>query len=499
MVLSQPAVLEAASKNPERVSPAAAPTVDPARWWGLAAILSASFLGPLDFFVVNIAIPSIQETIGATDSQIQLVIACYAMTYAVLLVTGGRMGDIFGRKRMFMIGMVGFTLASALCGLAPTPLALILGRTLQGTMGAMMMPQVLSIVHVSMPPHERRLAFGIYGVVVGLGALAGNIIGGEIINADLFGLSWRPLFLINLPIGMVALLGAYHWVRESRSPRAPKLDPGGVALATITLFLFVFPFVEGREAGWPAWAFISLAASLPLLALFIWYERRVHDRGGAPLVELMLFRDRTFVVGLCSTYVFYMGLPMFALVSTVYLQKGLEFSARDTGRIYVPFALSFLLASYSAVGLSTRLGSRVINLGIGMMMVGLTGLIVLIAKNLIGAHPLALVPVMIVYGWGQGYVLPTLVRTVLSNTSHGDVGSASGLFTTVQNVACAVGVAVIGSFWYALLGPNPTREQFPWPSILALLINLGLLGSSFILVFFLPHAVHAEEEIVVSE
>ena len=266
------------------------PPTDPARWWALAAVLSAAFLGPLDFFIVNIAIPSIQNNLGATAAQIQLVITCYGLTYAVLLVTGGRLGDIWGRKKMFMIGMGGFTIASALCGFAHSPVALIFGRVLQGVMGAMMSPQVLSIIHVSLPPHERRLAFGIFGVVVGLGAFAGNVLGGELIKANILGLGWRPIFLVNLPIGMIALFGAYHWVRESRSPHALKLDPGGVVLATVTLFLMVFPFVEGREAGWPAWAFICLAASVPLTVIFILYERRVHDRGGSPglSVELTL-------------------------------------------------------------------------------------------------------------------------------------------------------------------------------------------------------------------
>ena len=463
---------------------------DPARWWGLAAVLSAAFLGPLDFFIVNIAIPKIKTSLGATPGQIQLVIACYGLTYAVLLVTGGRLGDIVGRKKMFMIGMGGFTLASALCGLAQSPMALILGRVLQGMMGAMMSPQVLSIIHVSLPAHERRLAFGIFGVVVGLGAFAGNVLGGELIEANIWDLAWRPIFLVNLPIGMVALIGAHYWVRESRSPHARRLDPGGVVLATVTLFLMVFPFVEGREAGWPIWTFLCLGASVPLTALFIYYERLVHDRGGAPLVELSLFRDRTFVIGLLCTLIFYAGPPAFALISTVYLQDGAEFSAKVTGRIYIPFCLAFLAASMSAVGLSARMGSRIINLGIGMMMFGLTAILLLIGMDVVQSHWLSLVPAMLVYGAGQGLVMPTLTRTVLSNVSHGDVGSASGLFTTIQQIAMAVGVTVITSIFYSLLGPNPEAGRFPRATILSLLVNMLLFAVSFVLTLYLPHAAH---------
>jgi EmrB/QacA subfamily drug resistance transporter len=492
--LSRPGLLEANETAVEDNSPAYSQyhpqPNDPHRWWALAAVLSAAFLGPLDFFIVNIAIPSIKTSLDATPGQIQLVIACYGLTYAVLLVTGGRLGDIVGRKTMFMIGMGGFTLASALCGLAHTPIALILGRTLQGMMGAMMSPQVLSIIHVSLPPHERRLAFGIFGVVVGLGAFAGNVLGGELIKANIWDLGWRPIFLVNLPIGMVALLGAYSWVRETRSPHARKLDPGGVALATVTLFLMVFPFVEGREAGWPLWTFLCLGASVPLTALFIYYERLVHDRGGAPLVELTLFRDRTFVIGLCCTLIFYAGPPAFALISTVYLQDGAGFSAQDAGRIYIPFCLAFLAASMSAVRLSARMGSRVINLGIGMMMLGLAALLILIGMDVVQSHWLSLIPAMLVYGAGQGLVMPTLTRTVLSNVSHGDVGSASGLFTTTQQIAMAVGVTVISSVFYSLLGAEPERYHYPRATILALLINMFLFAVSFVLTIYLPHAAH---------
>ncbi len=492
--MSRPAILEVQEAAAEDKSPAAdiyqPQPNDPARWWALAAVLSAAFLGPLDFFIVNIAIPSIQGSLEATDAQIQLVITCYGLTYAVLLVTGGRLGDIWGRKKMFMVGMGGFTAASALCGLAHSPVALILGRVLQGVMGAMMSPQVLSIIHVSLPPHERRLAFGIFGVVVGLGAFVGNVLGGELLQANIWGLSWRPIFLVNLPIGMVALFGAYHWVRETRSPHARKLDPGGVVLATVTLFLMVFPFMEGREAGWPLWTFLCLGASVPLTLLFIYYERYVHDQGGSPLVELTLFRDRTFVIGLCCTLIFYAAPPAFALISTIYLQKGAGFSPQETGRIYIPFCVAFLVASMSAVGLSARMGSRIINLGIGMMMLGLAAILLLIGSGDMRSHLLLLISAMLVYGAGQGLVMPTLTRTVLSNVSHGDVGSASGLFTTTQQIAMAVGVTVISSVFYSLLGTDLAPESYPRATILALLVNMLLFTVSFILTFYLPHAAH---------
>ena len=207
-------------------------------------------------------------------------------------------------------------------------------------------------------------------------------------------------------------------------------------------------------------------------------------------MELTLFHDRTFVIGLCCTLIFYAGPPAFALLSTVYLQDGAGFSPQETGRIYIPFCVAFLVASMSAVGLSARMGSRIINLGIGMMMLGLAAILLLIGSDDIRSHLVLLVSAMLVYGAGKGLVMPTLTRTVLSNVSHGDVGSASGLFTTIQQIAMAVGVTVISSVFYSLLGTKPVAASYPRATILALLVNMLLFAVSFVLTFYLPHAAH---------
>ena len=304
---------------------AAAPSVgelDLRRWPALVVVLTASFLGVLDFFIVNVSIPAIKDGLQATNAAVELMIASYGLAYAVLLITGGRLGDILGRKRMFMVGVAGFTVASACCGLATTPAVLIASRVFQGMTAALLFPQGLSIIQVSFPAHERALAFGAMGMVSGAAMFSGNILGGLLIDANLLGLGWRPIFLVNVPVGALALLAAWPLLRESRSPKASRLDLGGVALGSLGLFLLVYPIAEGRDAGWPGWAFVvCLALSALTLAVFLWYERRVSAAGGSPLVEMGLFRDRLFVDGLLTTLIFYGGLSAFFPVVHAVLAK----------------------------------------------------------------------------------------------------------------------------------------------------------------------------------
>jgi EmrB/QacA subfamily drug resistance transporter len=485
-----------AAEPPAEVS---SPPPDPRRWLVLAVVLMASFLGALDFFIVNVSIPSIKARLGASFAEIQLMIAGYGLVYAVFLITGGRLGDIFGRKRMFLVGVAGFTLASALCGLAPSPAFLIAARVVQGLTGALMFPQVLSIIQVSFPPEERVRAFAIFGMAMGTASFSGNVLGGLLVEADLFGLGWRPIFLVNLPLGVLALLAGYKLIRESRSERAVRLDVGGVGIATVGLFLLVFPLVQGREAGWPAWAFGCLAASLPVLAVFLWYERRVSARGGSPLLELALFRNRAFTAGLATTLAFYGGLSAFFLSFTLFLQEGLKFTPLKAGLTFAPFALGFLTSSTLAVKLAARLGRRIIQLGAAVMATALAAAIGIALGLGAGVTSLHLLPVLFVYGAGQGLVMPTLVSTVLGGVPTSDAGSASGVLTTVQQVALALGVAAIGSVYFAVLGSQPGPADFSRAVGTALVFNIVLLLATCGLVFLLPDSPTAQVRAATAE
>jgi EmrB/QacA subfamily drug resistance transporter len=466
--------------------PAVADTPDPGRWASLAVVLTGAFLAALDFFIVNVSIPAIRTSLKATFAEVQLIIASYGLTYAVLLISGGRLGDIYGRRKMFVWGVMSFTAASLLCGIAPSPVLLITARALQGVSGALLFPQVLSIIQVTFPQRERATAFGFFGTVIGLSSFAGNALGGVLVSADVLHLGWRPIFLINLPVGLLTVIFAEKFVKESSSPKARRLDLGGVAILTVALTLLLYPLIQGREAGWPAWAFICLAAFVPVLLVFIRFEKRVTASGGSPLIELSLFHNRVFVIGLCSGVCFFSGAAAFFLISTIFLQNGLSYSPRHAGLTFLWFAIAFLGSSLASVRVQPKLGSRIINLGVGFMISGLVGLLWISASRGSALTSLHLAPVLLIYGTGQGFVMPTLINTILINIKGHDAGSASGVLTTVQQASFATGVAVIGTVFFSALGRLTTVEAFIRALRIAFSVNIGLLFIVFILILQIP-------------
>ena len=467
-------------------APISADNPDPGRWASLAVVLTGAFLAALDFFIVNVSIPSIRISLNATFAEVQLIIASYGLTYAVFLISGGRLGDIYGRRKMFVWGVTAFTAASLLCGLAPSPVFLIAARALQGISGALLFPQVLSIIQVTFPQRERATAFGFFGTVIGLSSFAGNAVGGVLVSADVFHLSWRPIFLINLPIGLLTILFAEKFVKESSSPKARRLDLGGVAILTIALTLLLYPLIQGREAGWPAWAFVCLIAFPPMLFVFVQFEKRVTARGGSPLIELSLFHNHVFVLGLCSGVCFFSGAAAFFLISTIFLQNGLGYTPRHAGLTFLWFAIAFLGSSLASVRVQPKLGSRIINLGVGFMITGLVSLLWISASRGADLTSLNLAPVLLVYGTGQGFVMPTLINTILINIKGHDAGSASGVLTTVQQASFATGVALIGTVFFSALGRLATVEAFVRALRIAFSVNIGLLLITFILILQVP-------------
>lgn len=477
-------------KSPSAPTTAAAAPLadgpDAGRWKSLAVILAAAFLVGLDFFVVNVSIPSIRANLHTTFAEVQLVIASYGLTYSVLLISGGRLGDIYGRKRMFMWGVTAFTAASVLCGLAPSPIFLIAARALQGVSGAMLFPQVLAIMQVTFPQNERAKAFGLFGTVIGTASFSGNVLGGLLVSANLFDLSWRPIFLINLPVGLLTVIAAAKFVKESRSPKARRLDLGGVAIMTLALTLLLYPLIQGREAGWPMWSFACLGAFLPMIFVFVQYEKRVTAAGGSPLVELDLFEDRAFVTGLFSGMCFFSGAAAFFLISTVFLQSGLGYSPKEAGLTFAWFAIAFLGSSLASVRIQPKLGSRIINIGAAMMIMGLISLLVLTASRGASLRGLELAPVLLLYGTGQGFVMPTLISTILINIKGHDAGSASGVLSTVQQASFATGVAVIGTVFFSVLGTMTSTEAFIHALRVAFSVNICLLIVTFTLILEIP-------------
>ncbi len=442
--------------GPQPSAPASqASELDPRRWLALGSVMTALFMVLLDVSIVNVAIPAIRSNLAANNADIQFVVAGYGLAYAVLLITGGRLGDIFGRKRLFLIGMSGFVIASALCGLAQSAIMLDLSRVLQGAMAAMMYPQVLSVIQVTFPPQERARVFGFVGAVIGIATITGPLAGGLIIRDDITGGSWRWIFLVNLPIGIAALIAATRLLKESRAPNATRLDVGGVVLATAGILLLVYPLVEGQVAGWPAWTFICMAISPVMLALFILYERSLPSTR-FPLVQLSLFRIRSFSVGVAISAVFIAGIPAFFFTFSLMLQVGLGFSALNAGLTTIPWSIASAFASAMSTRVAPRLGKYTIAIGSALLVIGILGIIGTI--HLMGTKLTGwdLIPSFLVSGLGLGTVIAPLLNIILAGVPGRDAGSASGVLTTFQQLGGAIGVAVVGVVFFGLLSSRAT-------------------------------------------
>jgi EmrB/QacA subfamily drug resistance transporter len=405
----------------------------------------------LDFFIVNVAMPSMQAGLHASNSALEWIVAGYALTSAVFLITAGRLGDRIGRRRAFSLGLALFTLSSAVCGVSSGPEMLVAARLVQGLAGALLMPNVMAIIGVIYTGADRVRALSAYGMAMGLAAAGGQLLGGVLVQANIAGLGWRSCFLINVPIGAVALALTPRLVPESRAPQSRRLDVVGTALVTAGLTAIVLPLVDGRQHGWPAWTWISLASAPVILGAFAAYQRRLTNHGGAPLVDLSLFRERSFSAGLLAQLVFWCGQASFFLVLALYLQQGRGLSAMKAGLVFTILALAYLVASFGAPALATKHGRRVLAAGALTLAAGHVALVATVAA--IGVHGsiALLAPGLILVGAGMGLGITPLATIILSGMRPEQAGSATGVLTTMQNVGNALGVAVIGVVFFGAL------------------------------------------------
>ncbi len=420
----------------------------------LAIVLTAVFVQLLDVSIVNVAIPSIQKDIGASFGAIQLVLAGYQLAFACLLITGARLGDIYGRKKLFMIGMTTFTIASALCGLAPNATTLVLARVLQGIGSGLMFPQVLAVIQVTIPPKERGRAFGIFGATIGIATILGPLIGGVLISANLFGTDWRMIFLVNIPVGVIALIAAFVELPDSKAPDAPRLDIPGALLVTAGLFLLIYPLTEGREKGWPVWIYVMLIASVPFLVAFVRLQQKKTAARTDPLMLMTLFGNTSFRTGLVLSMVFFAGIPAFFFSFSLYLQVGLGFTALHAGLTTFPFAVASGFASSRSDGLAQRLGTRVLTIGAGLLALGMVVVIVVLHVAGTDLHSYEIAPFLLIAGLGLGLFIAPLTNLVLAGIEGREAGSASGVLSTSQQVGGALGVALVGLILFGVLGSH---------------------------------------------
>jgi MFS family permease len=424
------------------------------RWLMLAVLLGGQFMALLDAFVVNVALPSIGADLHASGAALQLVVGGYAVGYAMLLITGARLGDIYGRRRLFLLGVVGFTAASLACGLAPGTAALIGGRCVQGAAAALLVPQIMSVIQMRFTGPARATALSAFGVVISAGAVLGVILGGLLVSADLFGATWRPVFLVNVPFGVLIAALAPR-VMPADQPRAGRpggsprrLDLRGLAIAGPAVCLVVLPLVLGRDLGWPRWTLACVAAGLLLTGAFVMVERVIGDRGGDPLLNLGVLHAPGLAAGL-GTLAAVMGCyGGFLFVFTLHLQAGLGQSALRAGLSYVPFAGLFGLMGYFWRKLPARAHPVLAPAGLALVAAAYLG-VALAARGGSAGGPLLWLS-LAAAGAGLGAAIAPLLTQALVGVPPSQAADASGLVATAVQLSQVIGVAGFGTVYLSL-------------------------------------------------
>ncbi|HXT90296.1 MAG TPA: DHA2 family efflux MFS transporter permease subunit [Trebonia sp.] len=426
------------------------------RWIGLLAVLAASLMNLLDVNIVNIAAPTIRADLGGSYADLQWLTAGYTLAMAVGLLTGGRLGDMFGRKRMLLLGAAGFTLASLACALAPTEGFLITARIAQGLIGAVMVPQGFGLIRDMFSPQDVGKAFGVFGPAIGLATILGPILAGFLIRLD----GWRLIFLINVPLGVAAIALGIRFV-PAVAPTAgeSRLDLTGTLLAGVAMFLLVYPLVEGRQHAWAGWVIATAICSVPAFAVFALHQRRRRRRGKFPLVELGVFTKRSYSSGLVFVLVFFGAVAGISLSISLLLQLGLGYSPEHASLVAATSAVGAFLGTGVSASLAPKLGRTVLHIGLIVMAGGLAGVYLVLAHTHVALSGWALAGPLFAYGIGMGMIFLPLYDVVIADVSDTEVGSAAGVLEAVQQLGGSLGVAVMGTIYFSLMGVSAVAHR----------------------------------------
>ncbi|MCW3064193.1 MAG: transporter [Solirubrobacterales bacterium] len=459
------------------------------RWLAFAAVLAAAVMDLLDSTIAQVAAPSIRRDLGGSFADLEWISAAYTLAMAVTLLTGGRLGDLFGRRRMLMVGIAGFLLASIACAAAATPGELIAARAAQGALSALMLPQVMGLMRDLFRPEEMGKAFGVYGPVMGLSAMLGPILAGALIGADFLGSSWRMIFLVNVPVGVFALVTAARLLptATATAARGARLDLTGAALAGVGMCLLVLPLVQGHQLGWPGWLDAMLGASVAVLGLFALHQVRRKRAGATPLVEPGIFTHRGYASGIAFSLVFIASLGGIVLIFNLFLQAGLGFSAWHAAIGTAPWAAGAFVGS--AIGGITmhKLGRRVLHAGLVVESLGLLGIYVVFESAGTGVGSLDLLAPMIVGGIGMGMVFVPLFDIAIADVEPSEIGSASAVLQSVNGLSMSLGVAGLGAIFFGLVKPQLGPAQgFLGAAEWTTLITVALLALAFAIAYWLP-------------
>jgi len=414
---------------------------------GLIVLLVGAFLPMLDFFIVNVALPTIDRDLIASPAALELIVAGYGTAYTLFLVIGGRLGDAFGRRRIFTIGLLGFSVTSLLCGIAPNIDTLIAARVAQGISAALIPPQVLATFSATLAGHRRNRAVSLYAATGGIAVVVGQLFGGLLLHLDLAGTSWRPIFLVNVPIGLVGLALAARFIPDTRSPRPAGIDVPGTALLGVTIVSLLIPLTEGRALGWPLWIWPMLALA-PLAAIaMIAIEHRSERSGGTPLLPPSLLRVTAMRRGLPLAVPFFMGFGAFMFVFALTVQNGLHQDALHSGIAITPMAIGFFGGSLLVPRLVNRYGRRVLTAGMLLQAIGLATLVPVVLSAWPHLDLVGMTPSLAIAGIGQSFGLGGLFRLVLASVEEHFAGVGGGVLVTVQQGSLALGVASLGTLF----------------------------------------------------
>ncbi|TMV90818.1 MFS transporter [Thioclava sp. BHET1] len=434
--------------------------LEPAKKWGaVIVLLTANFMNLIDITIVNVALPSMQSELSAAPNMIEWIVAGYTFSFALLLLPAGRMGDLFGRRRLFASGIVIFTLASLICGLAPGIDTLIAARVLQGLGAAIMTPQTLALVPALFPPEQRGSAFGLFALTAGLASVTGPILGGVLIGADIFGLTWRPIFLVNIPIGVLALIGALTVVPKAEGNRKLGIDFVGIVLAALAMLAVLVPLVEAPSLGWQLWMAPLLILALPLGWAFVRWQMYQEARSRPQLLPMRLLRTGPFLTGSLLNAVLFTAVPSYFFTIALYLQSGYGLSALDSGLTTIPFPLGVLAASAVTGWFGSRWVRWRVMGGAALLGIGFLGQGWAVWGMGEQISWLRMAPWFFLGGLGLGNTVSPLFQIALSAADSNDSGSASGAVQAIRQLGISFGIAIVGAIFFTLLGGTAAGDS----------------------------------------
>ena len=469
----------------------------PRRWLAAIVMIVGALMDMIDVTIVNVALPTIRGDLHASATQLEWVVSAYMLAFAAALIIAGNLGDLFGRKKVFLCGVAVFGLASLAAGLSGSGAELIAARVVQGTAAAAMAPQVLATFRAIFSGAERGKAFSIYGAMLGFASAVGLLLGGVLTEANLFGWSWRAVFFVNIPVAVAALIAGLRFVPETRDPGARRPDVPGAVLLAGSLVAIVYPLLEGRQLGWPAWVWVLLAGGVAGLGVLGLLEARRAGRrsdGPAPLLRTELFRVPAFAAGLGVQMAFAAGLQGFFLALALWLQAGEHFSPLKAGLTAVAFSAGSFLGAPVAVPLAQRYGRSVLAIGGVLMAAGIAGVSLAASHVGVNGSPWPVVPGLVVCGAGLALLIIPLVNVVLAAVPVEAAGGASGLFSTAQQLGGAVGVALLGTVFFGYLNGHTFEASIVHTAPYA----MGAFALCAVLSMLLPRTAVAEEALIES-